>query len=208
FWGMPRVNPYDLNKPDILHNIYLGMLKHMMEWVQAFLKKHNRLEEFDKAWASIAPYPGLAVPNKAYRATTQWQGKEMRNLGRVVLGALGAALRNPGVAVRGDFARALKCVRGLIDFHLMAQYGSHTTSTLNYMESYLEYFHKHKDIFLEFRASHFNFIKLHVLTHHREHVERFGSIPQYSTDISELAHLRQIKEAYGASNKVDAATQI
>ncbi|KAH8144439.1 uncharacterized protein LAJ45_11569 [Morchella importuna] len=96
FWGMPRVNPYDLNKPDILHNIYLGMLKHMMEWVQAFLKKHNRLEEFDKAWASIAPYPGLTVPNKAYRATTQWQGKEMRNLGRVVLGALADALRNPG----------------------------------------------------------------------------------------------------------------
>ncbi|KAH8149078.1 uncharacterized protein LAJ45_06617 [Morchella importuna] len=72
--------------------------------------------------------------------------------GRVVLGALAAALRNPGVAVRGDFAKALKCVRGLIDFHLMAQYGSHTTSTLNYLESYLEDFHKHKDIFLEFRA--------------------------------------------------------
>ncbi|RPB06929.1 hypothetical protein P167DRAFT_476763, partial [Morchella conica CCBAS932] len=198
FWGMPRVNPYDLNKPDILHNIYLGMLKHMMEWVQGFLKKHHRLEEFDKAWASIAPYPGLAVPNKAYR-------KEMRNLGRVVLGALAAALRNPGVAVRGDFAKALKCVRSLINFHLMAQYGSHTTSTLDYMESYLEDFHKHKDIFLEFRAykrtSHFNFIKLHVLTHYREHVERFGSIPQYSTDISELAHVRQVKEAYRASNK-------
>jgi hypothetical protein len=41
FWGMPRINPYDFNKLDILHNIYLGMLKHMMEWVQAFLKKHN-----------------------------------------------------------------------------------------------------------------------------------------------------------------------
>ncbi|KAH0611279.1 uncharacterized protein H6S33_010544 [Morchella sextelata] len=242
FWGMPRVNPYDLNKPDILHNIYLGMLKHMMEWIQGFLKKHHRLEEFDKAWASIAPYPGLAVPNKAYRSTTQWQGKEMRNLGRVVLGALAAALRNPGVAVRSDFAKALKCVRSLIDFHLMAQYRSHTTSTLDYMESYLEDFHKHKDIFSEFRAykktlkdardrtkaisgsqstqrgleeireirerSHFNFIKLHVLMHYREHVERFGSIPQYSTDVSELAHVRQVKEAYRASNKVDAATQI
>ncbi|KAH8144500.1 uncharacterized protein LAJ45_11475 [Morchella importuna] len=182
FWGMPRVNPYDLNKPDILHNIYLGMLKHMMEWVQAFLKKHNRLEEFDKAWASIAPYPGLAVPNNAYRATTQWQGKEMRNLRRVVVGALAAALRNPGVAVRGDFAKALKCVRGLIDFHLMAQYGNHTMSTLNYMESYLQDFHKHKDIFLEFRA--------------------------YKRTVNELVHVRQIKEAYGASNKVDAATQI
>ncbi|KAH0606117.1 uncharacterized protein H6S33_003778 [Morchella sextelata] len=168
----------------------------------------------------------------------------MRNLGRVVLGALAAALRNPGLAVRGDFAKALKYVRGLIDFHLMAQYGSHMMSTLNYMESYLEDFYKHKDIVLEFRAykrtvkdarnrtkalnasgsqssqrnsekiceirerSHFNFIKLHMLSHYRELVERFGSIPQYSTDISELAYIRQIKEAYGASNKVDAATQI
>ncbi|KAI5845885.1 hypothetical protein DFP73DRAFT_594079 [Morchella snyderi] len=44
--------------------------------------------------------------------------------------------------------------------------------------------------------------------HYREHVERFLSIPQYSTDVSELAHVRQVKGAYGASNKVDAATQI
>jgi hypothetical protein len=168
----------------------------------------------------------------------------MRNLGWVVLGALAAALKNPEMAVRGEFAKELKCVRGLIDFHLMAQYGSHTMSTLNYLESYLEDFHKHKDIFLEFRVykrtvkdarnrtkalnasgsqsaqrsleeireirerSNFNFIKLHILSHNRKHVERFGSIPQYSTDISELAHVRQIKEAYGASNKVDAAMQI
>jgi hypothetical protein len=128
----------------------------------------------------------------------------------------------------------------------MAQYGSHTTSTLSYMESYLEDFHKCKDIFLEFQAykrtlkdakdrtkvlslsgagsqsaqrgleeireirerSQFNFIKLQVLSHYREHVERFGSIPQYSTYISELAHMHQLKEAYRASNKVDAATQI
>jgi hypothetical protein len=168
----------------------------------------------------------------------------MRNLGWVILGALAAVLRNLGVAVSGDFAKALKCIRSLIDFHLMAQYRSHTTSTLNYTESYLDDFHKHKDIFLEFRAhkrtvkdprnrtkalnasgsqsaqrgleeireirerSHFNFIKLHVLSHYREHVKHFGSISQYSTDISELAQVRQIKEAYAASNKVDAATQI
>ncbi|KAH8144790.1 uncharacterized protein LAJ45_11186 [Morchella importuna] len=222
FWGMPRVNPYDLNKPDILHNIYLGMLKHMMEWVQAFLKKHNRLEEFDKAWASIAPYPGLAVLNKAYRATTQWQGKEMRNLGRVVLGALAAALRNPGVAVRGDFAKALKCVRGLIDFHLMAQYGSHTTSTLNYMESYLEDFHKHKDIFLEFRAykrtvkdarDRTKAVKTSGSQSAQRGLEEIREIygkglTSTSSNCTELAHVRQVKEAYGASNKVDAATQI
>ncbi|KAH0603923.1 uncharacterized protein H6S33_007582 [Morchella sextelata] len=151
-WGMPRVNSCDPNKPDILHNIYLEMLKQMIEWVQAFLKKHNLLEEFDKAWISIAPYPGLAVMNKAYHATIQWQGKKMRNQERVVLGAFTAALRNSAVTVRGEVTKALKCVRSLIGFYFMARYGSHTTRILNYMESYLKDFYKNRDIFLEFQV--------------------------------------------------------
>lgn len=75
FWGMPRVNPYDLNKPDILHNIYLGMLKHMMEWIQGFLKKHHRLEEFDNAWASIAPYLGWQYQTKHIVLPPNGKGK-------------------------------------------------------------------------------------------------------------------------------------
>ena len=35
------VNPVDLHKPDLLHNIYLGLFKHMMEWVEEFLKSIN-----------------------------------------------------------------------------------------------------------------------------------------------------------------------
>jgi len=31
FAGLDRVNPADLHKPDLLHNIYLGLFKHMME---------------------------------------------------------------------------------------------------------------------------------------------------------------------------------
>jgi hypothetical protein len=49
---------------------------------------------------------------------------------------------------------------------------------------------------------------LQILSHYREHVKRFGSISQYSTNISELPHIRQIKEVYGVYNKIDAATQI
>ena len=241
-WALPKAQVYDLHKPDMLHNIYLGLLKHMMEWVQLFLKKHNRLENFDRAWASTKPYPGLAVPNKAYRATTQWQGKEMRHLGRIVLGAFAVALWNPSKALQRDFGRSLRCVRSLIDFHLMAQYTTHTKETLDYLQGYLEDFHKYKDVFLEFRAdkrtrkeakdrtkalqgsrsidrglaelekireaSHFNFIKMHLLSHFRGHVERFGNIPMFSTDVSELAHRQQIKMAYAASNKVDPTVQI
>ncbi|KAH0605289.1 uncharacterized protein H6S33_005271 [Morchella sextelata] len=47
FWDMLRVNPYDLNKPDILRNIYLGMLKQMVQWVQAsgFLEEAQSIGE-------------------------------------------------------------------------------------------------------------------------------------------------------------------
>jgi len=34
FAGLDGVNPADLHKPDLLHNIYLGLFKHMMEWVE------------------------------------------------------------------------------------------------------------------------------------------------------------------------------
>jgi len=54
----------------------------MMKWVEGFLKKHKRQQVFDDAWKEISAYPGVSVPKKAYGEITQWQGKEMRNLGR------------------------------------------------------------------------------------------------------------------------------
>ena len=44
-----RVNWADLHKPELLHNNYLGLFKHMMEWVEGFLKKHKRQLAFDDA---------------------------------------------------------------------------------------------------------------------------------------------------------------
>ena len=76
FWTLLRVCPAELPKPDLLHTIYLGILKHLMEWVQEFLRKHHRLEGFDEVWASMGAYPGFTVPKKAYRQVSQWQGKE------------------------------------------------------------------------------------------------------------------------------------
>jgi Plavaka transposase len=249
FWTLPRINTSDIHKPDILHTVYLGILKHMMEWIQSFLSKHKLLESFDDIWKSLGPYPGLTIPTKAYREITQWQGKEMRNLGRVITGVFAAALRNPSNDTqRKDFKAAISCVTALIDFHLIIQYRTHTESTLNDMEKYLESFHEHKEIFREFRPGmkgkkntkshnaegtakrrkitdgkakrvameeqkatngpHFNFIKMHLLRHFRSHVESYGNIPLFSTDVSELAHKVQIKDSYRRSNKNNATVQI
>ena len=148
-----RVSAPDLHVPDLLHTIYLRLFKHMMDWIQGFLKKHGRLQAFDDAWKTLLPSPGFFVPKKAYREFTHWQGKEMRNLGRCLLGVLAVALRQPDSTQVIPFKPALECVRALVDFNMMAQYRSHTDETMAFMEDYLGRFHQMKDIFLEFRVS-------------------------------------------------------
>jgi len=93
-----------------------------MDWIEAFLKTHWQQQVFDEVWKALPPYPGFLVPKKAYREVTQWQGKVMRNLGRCMLGFLAVALRQPGGAQAIPFKRALRCVRALVDFNMMAQY--------------------------------------------------------------------------------------
>jgi len=56
--------------------------------------------------------------------------------------------------------------------------------------------------------SHFNFIKMYLLSHFCDHIRQFGNIPMYSTEIGELAHKTQIKEGWRQSNKNDTARQI
>jgi len=120
----------------------------MMEWVEEFLKKHKQKHAFNDAWKEIPPYPKYSLPKKAYGEITQWQGKEMRNLGHGISAVLGSALRNPDSSQYHDFKCALNCVSALVDFFLIAQYRSHTPDTLSYMESPMQTFNRTKDIFL------------------------------------------------------------
>ena len=105
--GRHRVSAPDLHTPDRLHTVYLGLVKHMMEWIQAFLKKHGRLQAFDNVWKALPLYPGFLEPKKAYCKVAQWQGKEMRNLGRCILGVLAVALRQPQSSQVIPFKHAL-----------------------------------------------------------------------------------------------------
>ena len=74
----------------------------------------------------------------------------MRNLGRCALEVLAVALRQLQSSQVIPFKHALGCVRALVDFSMMAQYRSHTSVTMAYMEHYLDQFHRMKGIFLEF----------------------------------------------------------
>jgi len=57
------------------------------------------------------------------------------------------------------------------------------------------------------RQATFNYPELHLLTHYAQQIVRFGSLPQYSMEITEALH-KPRKDAYRRSNKVDSTAQI
>jgi len=58
------------------------------------------------------------------------------------------------------------------------------------------------------KESHFNFVKMHLLSHFSDHIRQFGNIPMYSTEFGELAHKEQIKDGWRRSNKNDVERQM
>ena len=56
-------------------------------------------------------------------------------------------------------------------------------------------------------VAHYNFPKIHLISHFAEQIPKFGSLPQYSTDITEYMH-EAFKDAYRRGNKVDSLSQI
>jgi len=53
----------------------------------------------------------------------------------------------------------------------------------------------------------FNFPKIHLLSHDNTQIRDFGSLPQYSTEVTEVMH-KPLKDAYRRSNHVNATDQI
>jgi hypothetical protein len=101
--------------------IYLGMLKHLTDWVAFFLEQHSRIVNFGQLWVMMPPYPGFARFNKPYSQLTEWSGKEMKALGHVIEPVFGATLSNPVVRQRIPITEALLCFTNLVYFHFMAQ---------------------------------------------------------------------------------------
>lgn len=61
---------------------------------------------------------------------------------------------------------------------------------------------------LKLKVNNFSYIKMHLPTHIADCVRYMGSPDNFSTDISELLHIENIKEAYRASNRVDYEKQM
>ena len=116
-------------------------------------------------------------------------------LGRTILPILGASLFEPSTEQHGPFKEAILCVKGLIFFHLMVKYRSHTDQTIGYRERYFEDFHRHKEVFARFYGKKLTKQSALVLRHKLS--EELKTECEKSSDwnhLSNAAKARRIKD--------------
>ncbi|KAI0038107.1 hypothetical protein FA95DRAFT_1665906 [Auriscalpium vulgare] len=202
FWkDLPFINIYDAITPDVLHQQYQGMVKHVITW----LKKAFGEAEIDARFARMPPNHNLRLFSSGISHMSRVSGQEHKDICRVLLGVI-VDLPLPNGTSSAPIVRA---VRALLDFVYIAQYPSHSTTTLTYLDNALTRFHADKDAFyLAGAVQSFELPKLHSMLHYSEAIKLFGTTDNYNTEYSERLHIDLAKDAYRATNHKDEYPQM
>jgi hypothetical protein len=128
------------------------MLDHLQKWIFHIMKTHKRLDKDNAIWLSVPAYHDLTPKTKSYEEVSQWNGKEMKEMIRYLVGVITKSLQGESPTQRPIINRAIECTRAVLEFFMYTQYKSHHDATLSYIEDSLCRFHTFKDEFLLGRA--------------------------------------------------------
>ncbi|KAF9035759.1 hypothetical protein BJ165DRAFT_1355370 [Panaeolus papilionaceus] len=195
FWKeLPLCEIHRAITPDVLHQLYQGVFKHLISWCLKILPT-----ELDEQIAMLPPSYGVRHFKNGFSILSQVTGTERKNMAKILLGCLVGIIPREGLAV----------ITGLLDFIQIAQYESHNTHTLQYLKDALAKFHNNKNYFITVGArEHFNIPKFHSLLHYVESIKMFGTTDNYNTEMFERLHIDYAKNSWRASNKRNAFPQM
>jgi hypothetical protein len=202
FWAtLPLCDVFISITPDVLHQLLQGVMKHLIGWLVRIFGP----ETIDARCRAMPPNYKVMLFTKGITSLSRVTGHEHKKMCAILLGLI-ADLPVPGGL---DPSRIIKATRALLDFLQLAQYESHSTTTINQLQAALSIFHQNKDIFvdLEIREQ-FNIPKLHSLMHYASSIRLFGTTDNYNTEQSERLHIDFTKEAYRATNRKDEYAQM
>jgi hypothetical protein len=196
FWeGFPLCDIHSSITPDVLHQLYQGVFKHLVAWCQNILTP----QELDRRIRALPPAFGLRQFKNGIFALSQISGSERKNMAKVLLGCLVGCMPLKGIAA----------VTGVLDFIYIAQYLTHDLITLGYLKDALDRFHGNREYFISTAVRQdFNIPKFHSLLHYIESIENFGTTDNYNTEMFERLHIDFAKHGWRASNQRDEFPQM
>ncbi|KAE9386415.1 hypothetical protein BT96DRAFT_839264 [Gymnopus androsaceus JB14] len=157
FWNeLPFTDIHFSVTPEILHQLYQGVLRHLVNWCQIILGT----DELDRCIRSLPRAYGVRHFKNGISSLSQISGTECKNMGKILLGFLiGSTMPK----------KAITAVRAILDFIYLAQYPTHNDNTLGYMTDALNTWHNNNNSFLEIGVrDDFNIPKFHSLVHYVE----------------------------------------
>ncbi|KZT19695.1 hypothetical protein NEOLEDRAFT_1077336 [Neolentinus lepideus HHB14362 ss-1] len=202
FWEeLPYVDVFQAITPDILHQMYQGVMKHAIVWVL----KAGTAAEIDARCRRFPPNHGIHIFTKGISTLSHVTGHEHAQMCQLLLGLI-MDVRLPD---RVSSSKLIRAIRALLDFLYLAQYPVHTSKTLSHLQDALRRFHDNKDAFVELGIrDNFNLPKLHALLHYLLSIQLFGTTDNYNTEYTERLHIDLAKDAYRATNHKDEYPQM
>ena len=202
FWqDLPFSDIYLGITPDILHQLYQGVMKHLISWITtAFSEK-----DLNARCKCLPPNHNIRVFSKGITSLSRVTGKEHADMCRILLGLV------VDLKLRDDISPVplIRSIRSLLDFLYLAQYPQHTSETLQLLDESLKRFHENKHAFVDLGIrSNFNLPKLHSLAHYVDSIKLFGTTDNYNTEYTERLHIDLAKDAYRATNHRDEYAQM
>lgn len=196
FWdGFPHTDINLAVTPDVLHQIYQGVFKHLTNWCQRTVGP----DELDHRIRCLPPAYGLRHFKNGISALSQISGTERKNMAKILLGCLVGVLPK----------KAIVACRALLDFIYLAQYSTHDDVTLGYMQDALNIFNLHKTYFIETGIrDDLNIPKFHSLHHYIQSIKFLGTTDNYNTELFERLHIDLAKDGWRASNQRDEFPQM
>ncbi|KAG0700528.1 hypothetical protein DFH29DRAFT_983054 [Suillus ampliporus] len=162
FWeGLPHCNIYHAITPDVLHQIYQGLIKHLISWIKSAYGE----AEIDARCKCLPPNHNIRLFMKGISVLSRVSGTEHQQICRFLLGLI-VDIRLPDGA---SPVRLIRAVRGLLDFLYLAQYPCHSDLTLELLNGALNQFHDNKSIFVDLEQLHIDLAKdAYRATNHKD----------------------------------------